>query len=114
MYEGPCQFCEYVGGYDDYRNTKKRQCAEVVSNKVVKRISNPVKLSFHEQRELACLPQQIEALEQKIQAVQLEMATPAFYQQESKIIGLHQKQLSDDEAALTKLYARWEELENIA
>ncbi|KTD61508.1 ATP-binding cassette domain-containing protein [Legionella spiritensis] len=110
VHEGEGEFREYVGGYDDYRQ-QKRQQRETTADKSVKRRDNSVKLSFNEQRELANLPLEIEALEDKISKRQLDMANPEFYQQDPLTISRINQELADDEAKLTRLYQRWESLE---
>ncbi|CDZ77661.1 ABC transporter ATP-binding protein uup [Legionella massiliensis] len=113
VHEGEGKFNEYVGGYDDYRNLKKQQREQAAPAKpATKRVSNSAKLSFNEQRELAQLPQKIEALEQKIAASQLKMTEPGFYQQEAQALSAHNQQLAKDEQELAELYARWEALED--
>ncbi|WED42340.1 ATP-binding cassette domain-containing protein [Legionella cardiaca] len=112
VYEEEGQFKEYVGGYDDYRSQKKQQQQREVSAKTVKRPKNAAKLSFNEQRELAQLPQKIETLEQKITQLQLRMTEADFYQQEAQAIATFNQQLAADEAELSRLYERWEALED--
>ncbi|MFC3908137.1 ATP-binding cassette domain-containing protein [Legionella dresdenensis] len=114
VWEGEGRFNEYVGGYEDYRDQKKQQQqreAAAVAPKPIKR-NNSHKLSFNEQRELTQLPQKIEQLEQKVADLQLQMAQPDFYQQDAKALAAHNRQLQDDEQALSALYQRWEELED--
>lgn len=114
VHEGPGQFSEFVGGYDEYKIHKKQQQREVVTaakNPAVKRASSGAKLSFNEQRELSQLPQKIEKLEKKISEVQLRMADPDFYQQDAQTIAKINQSLAEDEALLMECYARWESLE---
>lgn len=114
VYEEDGQFDEYVGGYDEYRNDKKQQRESAsVKAAVSPRVNTPrvVKLTFNEQRELSKLPQQIEQLEQKIEALQHEMTAPAFYQQDPLKIGDFNRRLAENEENLAKLYERWEVLE---
>lgn len=113
VYEGNGQFNEYVGGYDDYKIYKKQQKEIATKPPVVeKRSQVSTKLSYNEQRELANLPKQIEQLEQKISEIQMKMADPGFYQQETQKITEISQQLNQDENLLASLYARWEELED--
>ncbi|MFW2569529.1 ATP-binding cassette domain-containing protein [Legionella sp. 29fVS95] len=111
VYEGEGVFNEYVGGYDDYRRQKKERREQAPVKTAVKRTTASTKLSFNEQRELSQLPQKIESLEQKIAALQTRMAEADFYQQDAQMITSHTQQLAADETELTKLYARWEALE---
>lgn len=111
VYEGEGQFSEFVGGYDDYKMYKKQQREVASKAPAVKRANSSNKLSFNEQRELAKLPQQIESLEKKIEALHLEMADSGFYQQDVKVIADFNQKLAKDEALLTEYFARWEDLE---
>lgn len=111
VFEGEGQFSEFVGGYDDYKIYKKQQREVASKAPALKRANSSNKLSFNEQRELAKLPQQIESLEKKIEALHLEMADSGFYQQDAKVIADFTQKLTKDEALLTEYFARWEELE---
>lgn len=111
IYEGDGQFNEYVGGYEDYRQFKKQQ--KEAQKPVLEPKKRPVrnKLSYKEQRELAKLPQQIEQLEREIEAMQLEMASTTFYEQDNDTIMQANQTLAEKEAALEQLYERWTLLE---
>lgn len=114
VYEGNGQFNEFVGGYDEYKTHQLTRREQQVKSPVLKR-SNPDKvknLSFNEQRELSKLPQQIEAIEKKIAELHLQMASPEFYQQDTKIISEVTQLLAKEEALLNQYFARWEELED--
>ncbi|WP_419419160.1 ATP-binding cassette domain-containing protein [Legionella sp. D16C41] len=114
VYEGECQFNEYVGSYEDYRiQQKKQQRIQPQAPKVPLKDTAPKikKLSFNEQRELTQLPQKIEQLEEKIATLQTQMASPDFYQKDSEAITEYSQQLKEDETLLKALYERWEELE---
>lgn len=114
VYEEEGRFSEFVGGYDDYKAYKKQQ-KEIVPAKaaVTKsvRTTSTTKLNFNEQRELAQLPQKIEALEAHVNKMHLKMAEPEFYQQEASLIAKLNQELAVEEATLAELYARWELLE---
>ena len=113
VYEGDGRFDEYVGGYDDYRTYKKqqREPANVPQAPLTRRTNTAAKLSFNEQRELSALPQQIETLEQQIEAFHHEMTTPGFYQQDAQKITDFNQHLAEQEERLATSYARWEALE---
>lgn len=115
VYEGQGQFSEFIGGYDEYKAYKKKQKELPVKTIPEKRstpANAPDKLNFTEQRELSKIPQQIEKLEQKIEALQIQMAEPGFYQQDPKKIEEINHQFANNEAVLAELFARWEELES--
>lgn len=111
IYEEDGCFNEYVGGYDDYKLQKKQQQKEQPSKTQIKRNKPSKKLSFNEQRELEQLPQKIEVLEEKIEALQAQMANPDFYQQEADVITRLNQELAVDEEELATLYQRWQDLE---
>ncbi|HAT8593756.1 TPA: ATP-binding cassette domain-containing protein [Legionella pneumophila] len=113
VYEGNGKFNEFVGGYDDYKKHQLTRNEQQTKSPVSKR-NSPEKaknLSFNEQRELSKLPQQIEAVEKKIEALHSQMASPEFYQQDAKIISEVTQLLAKEEALLNQYFARWEELE---
>ncbi|HHT9951486.1 TPA: ribosomal protection-like ABC-F family protein [Legionella pneumophila] len=113
VYEGNGKFNEFVGGYDDYKKHQLTRNEQQTKSPVSKR-SSPEKaknLSFNEQRELSKLPQQIEAVEKKIEALHSQMASSEFYQQDAKIISEVTQLLAKEEALLNQYFARWEELE---
>lgn len=117
VYEDDHQFHDYLGGYDTYQQYRLQQeKPRVVPEKIKKTMTQPSlpankKLPYHEQRELAKLPQQIEALEQKIAQLHQECGTQDFYQRPATEISIFQKNMAQKELDLAKLYQRWEELE---
>ncbi|HHL3493286.1 TPA: ATP-binding cassette domain-containing protein [Legionella pneumophila] len=113
VYEENGKFNEFVGGYDDYKSHQLTRREQQAKSPVSKR-SSPEKtknLSFNEQRELSKLPQQIEAVEKKIEELHSQMASPEFYQQDAKLISEVTQLLAKEEALLNQYFARWEELE---
>jgi len=112
VYEEEGLFNEFVGGYDEYKMHKKQQQREVLARiPATKRNNTTNKLSFNEQKELSKLPQQIEQLEKKIAALQLQMADPQLYQQGAQAIAKIGQELAKEEALLAEYFARWEALE---
>ena len=72
----------------------------------------PKKRSYKEQRELDNLPALIESLEEQQAQLELEIATPDFYQQPADVV---RKQLDELEQVNTRLESaieRWSELED--
>jgi len=122
--DGSGQVTETVGGYDDWQKQNELSAKpELKPRKPVVSEAQPEsaskKLSYKEQRalesqkkELAELPQRIEKLEVDIHALTVEMASPAFYQQDSAEITRLVNQLKEMQDELTQAYQRWEELEN--
>jgi len=74
-------------------------------------VAKRAKLSFKEARELEGLPAKLEALEKEQKEIAARLADPAFYSDRSAdvraIIGQHEA----IEAELSRMLARWEELE---
>ena len=122
--DGSGQVTETVGGYDDWQKQNELSAKpELKPRKPAVSEAQPEsaskKLSYKEQRalesqkkELAELPQRIEKLEADIHALTVEMASPAFYQQDSAEITRLVNQLKEMQDELTQAYQRWEELEN--
>lgn len=78
--------------------------------KDLKASSKPVKLSFKEKYELENMEGIILELEDKLSALQTESGKPEVVSQANRIQELY-SQISDIQAQLEKLYARWAELE---
>ena len=133
VFEGEGRVREYVGGYQDWIrqggsprllgvSESKSGKSELNSAVVAAPVAEPApvaaaapeakkKLSYKLQRELEALPGQIEALEEKIAAVQQEISDAGFYQ---KPIDHTSKVLADLEkmqAELDVLVERWAELD---
>ncbi|MBU1192446.1 MAG: ATP-binding cassette domain-containing protein [Gammaproteobacteria bacterium] len=123
VFEGDGKIGDYVGGYDDWlrqrpttasvRTTPAKNLAPATA-KAATPAKSARKLSFKEQRELEQLPARIETLEQSLNALQLQMADPAFYRQDNTAMAKTQTQLSSLQAELKTTYARWESLEAAA
>ena len=45
--------------------------------------------------------------------MQLKMADPEFYQQETQLIAKANQELANEESVLSQLYSRWEILEDV-
>lgn len=111
IYEEEGRWSEYVGGYEDYRRSKKQQRDSTPAPITERRLQTTVKLSFNEQRELSQLPQTIEALEKQIEQWHQEMAATTFYQQDAQKISEFNQHLMAQENQLASMYQRWELLE---
>ncbi|WP_075179016.1 ATP-binding cassette domain-containing protein [Neptunomonas phycophila] len=128
-FEGNGRLKAYVGGYKDWLRQRPEPTAvgkeagknapkpakEAAKVEAVKAASAPkkasVKLSYKLQRELESLPAEIEAAETSLEALQSEMADPAFYEQDHAKVAEKVAQLSEQEATLERLMERWVELE---
>jgi ATP-binding cassette subfamily F protein uup len=70
------------------------------------------KLSYKEQRELAGLPAQIEALEQQERRLEKALTAPGFYQSLPEEIQRVTRELADVQRELEAAFARWNRLES--
>jgi ATP-binding cassette subfamily F protein uup len=117
--EGPGEWNEYVGGYEDWLRQRKPEeaadRAEKPTRSSVARASTaPRRIAFKEKRELSELPKRIEALEAEKQRLYTLLASPDFYASRGEEIAQTKQQLAAIEAELHQAYARWVELETLA
>jgi ATP-binding cassette subfamily F protein uup len=116
---------EYVGGYDDWLRQRSAEVAEASERAVTlakerrpAAAAEPVatirRRSYKERLELESLPARIAKLDVEIAALHAEMANPEFYQQPPQTIAKKSTQLKDFDQQLAAVYARWEELEQLA
>ncbi|QAB15881.1 ATP-binding cassette domain-containing protein [Hydrogenovibrio thermophilus] len=133
VFDAPGQVNEYVGGYDDWlrqrpahydaptqktgtrTNTQEParpgEKAETPAAKSSDKpaAKKPKKLSYKDQREYDALPETIETLETELEALQMQISEPAFYQQTGHEAVL--ERLNACEAELEAAFERWEILE---
>ncbi len=111
---------EYVGGYQDWLQQKVETAVlrPVPDNDIKKppETKTPAanemrKLSYKEQRELAGLPEKIEAQEREQESLQTKISDTGFYQQDKQIIVETLQQMESIQKELEQLYQRWEALE---
>jgi ATP-binding cassette subfamily F protein uup len=116
VFEGGGRVSEYVGGYSDWLRQRPAPAAAEPASKRPSSREEPQhrsrKRSYNEERELASLPQRIEALEAEQEALHERMGDPGFYQQDSEHIAAATARLAELEAELEQAYARWEALES--
>ncbi|AOV97332.1 ABC transporter ATP-binding protein [Edwardsiella hoshinae] len=122
IFEGDGVIGHYAGGYADAHQQQAasqalRQPVTALStppqkdeSKVERRRSN-TKLSYNQLRELEQLPQRIEALEAQLDALQQQVADPAFFSLPHGETQPVLQALAESEHALEEAYARWESLE---
>jgi ATP-binding cassette subfamily F protein uup len=118
--EGEGRVRDYVGGYSDWLRQRDAAAAAQVpaqapSPQAAQSKPAPrkmaTKLSFKETRELAELPERIDALETEQAELHARLADPALYQHGSDAVTATQSRLVAVEAELTEVYDRWETLE---
>ena len=130
-FEGDCRIHHSVGDYDYYLAKKKkaevaasRQSAAILAtNKAEKsaalsrdaatKTTKPRKLSFKEQRELEGIEAQIHAVEAEVGRIESLFADPEFFRKQAAKVNQLTEELDAAKKNVTKLYARWEELEAI-
>ncbi len=118
----------FVGNYyTEYARWKALQ-APVVAQKTVspqdkpkaekaksgKSANQSLKMSFKEKKDLAELPEKIEAMEAEIQTLQEEISQPEFFTKEHTETTKTLNKLASLEDEVLVLLARWEELEDKA
>ncbi|MGB6449131.1 MAG: ATP-binding cassette domain-containing protein [Steroidobacteraceae bacterium] len=122
--EGGGAWREYVGGYSDWlhqRGGATLDDGRTLDNgpSDVEKSSGPVagkprtRLGYKEQRELASIPQEIEALEREQAELTARMSAPDYHLQGAEQMRADVKRIEEIEAALLSKFARWEALESI-
>lgn len=76
-------------------------------------IEKTKKMDSKTKKELSELPEKISTLEKLQEKLQSEMAEPSFYQQDKTVMELTIQKFNETNNTLTRLYKRWEELENL-
>jgi ATP-binding cassette subfamily F protein uup len=122
VFEGDGRVAGYVGGYSDWLRQRPApdaspplRPAEPSAKPAPARSaesSRPKKLGYKEQRELASLPDRIEALESELQAVQDALADPALYRDSPERVSELDQRRVQLETDLADAYDRWAVLEN--
>ena len=118
VFEGDGIVREYVGGYSDWlrqRNVRAENATtKAAARNSAQKNSEPAKkigkLSYKLQRELDDLPQLIERCEQRVAALNGEIAAADFYQRDQAAISAKLDELAVAQAQLDQCYARWIEL----
>ena len=113
--EGDGLWREYVGGYSDWLRQRPKLSAPASKPNVTPQnapTAKPrAKLSFKEQRELAALPQEIEALEREQNELTARMSEPGYHLKGAQQLREDLKRSQDIASLLPVKFARWEELE---
>jgi ATP-binding cassette subfamily F protein uup len=112
--DAPGQWREYVGGYTDWLAQRPKPAApEARPAKTAppQREKTRTKLSYKEERELAALPGEIEALEQEQMQLNERMSQPDYHTQGAERIREDRRRAEEIEALLLEKFARWEALE---
>jgi ABC transport system ATP-binding/permease protein len=120
VFEGEARFAECAGGYSDWaRQREAAAAARAPAARPASVVATPARtttkrrLSFNETRELAKLPDRIEALEQERAQLYISMADPAVLRDSTAVAGA-KRRLDELDAEIATLVERWEVLETIA
>ena len=108
-------FREYVGGYDDWLAQRPAPAPSEKEKQRPKppreRKKSPLKLSYMEERELAELPERIDALDKEKDQIFHTMAQPEFFRESAKFMSETRQRLETLEKELKSAFERWEFLE---
>lgn len=120
VFEGEGRLKEYIGGYEDYLDAKKREQATQTAavNKTAApeaakekpKANRTVKLSYKEQRELDALPDEIATLEAEQASLNTQLSDPDVFKDYEKA-GALQNRAEEIERLLLEKLERWEMLE---
>ena len=119
-FEGDGLLNEYVGGYEDWARSKSAKDNLTQSLLQPSKISVPTeekksrlspKLSYHEVRELAALPEKIDSLEREQTLINQQLSDATLYKSNPEQIKVLQTRLTKIEEQLAQFFSRWEELE---
>jgi ATP-binding cassette subfamily F protein uup len=124
VFEGNGRVKRYVGGYRDWvaqgghfeeddKSPPKAQPAGKTEEplKPAPAASQKQKLSYKQQKELEQIPKDIEAAEQRIAALEAQVAAPSFYQKSHAETEPVFAALRQEQERLETLFERWQELD---
>ncbi|WP_405030346.1 hypothetical protein [Neisseria leonii] len=122
VFEGEGRLKEYIGGYEDYLDAKKReQSFQTAANsktdrpsenvKTERKANRTVKLSYKEQRELDALPDEIAALENEQGELNEKLSDPEIFKDYGQAASLQTRAEAVEMLLLEKL-ERWALLED--
>ena len=116
--EGNGAWHEYVGGYSDWLRQRRKPAAEPPRaakadsrSPAAPKDKSRSKLSYKDQRELAALPDEIEALEREQSQLSALMSGPEYHRRGAQQIRDDRLRIDAIEALLLAKFARWESLE---
>jgi ATP-binding cassette subfamily F protein uup len=116
--EGGGTWREHVGGYGDWLRSaapavdRPGKAPRETAGRAAAAEPRPrTRLGYKEQRELAALPGEIEALEQEQAAITARMSAPDYHQQGAPGLRADRRRIEEIEALLLAKFDRWETLE---
>ncbi|MGY5449416.1 ATP-binding cassette ATPase Uup [Agarivorans sp. MS3-6] len=118
-FDGQGNISTHVGGYSEVESYLAKQSqfdAVKVAEKVdaaPRSTKQTKKLSYKLKLELDQLPQKLEAAENLVEQLQLQVNEPEFFNLEQNLVQTALSNLAQAEEELENLYSRWEELEEL-
>jgi ATP-binding cassette subfamily F protein uup len=117
--EGGGKWREFVGGYSDWLAQRPDPAPAIprpsaLADRKSPRPTQKVKLTFKEQRDLASMPSEIEALEREQHDLTARMAGADYHQQGVERIRADRARAEAIERTLESLFERWSVLEEKA
>jgi ATP-binding cassette subfamily F protein uup len=112
--EGNGVWREYVGGYSDWlRQRPSKPAAQDRREKEAPAVAAPrkKKMSYKDERALALLPAEIEALEKEQAELHASMASADYHRRTADQQRDDRRRIGEIEALLAEKFARWEALE---
>jgi ATP-binding cassette subfamily F protein uup len=105
----------YPGNYEMYLRLRPTRAAATAQPKEAapRAKTKPTKLSYKDQRELDAIEQLIEAAEARKAAAEAALGDPEVYVKEPQRIVPLQRELEESGREVDRLYARWQELQDI-
>jgi ATP-binding cassette subfamily F protein uup len=111
-YEGEGRWKEYAGGYSDWQRARTKVSDAVpLPDPPPRGREKRAKLSFKEARELEELPGKLAALEKEQKDLAARLADPGLYQDRTVDLRALNARHDEIDAEVTRMLARWEELE---
>jgi ATP-binding cassette subfamily F protein uup len=104
---------EYVGGYSDWLQQRPAPTTAPAAapKPAAARAKSRTKLSYKDERELAALPQAIEALEREQAEVTARMSLPDYHRGGAEQLRSDRRRMQQIEAQLQEKFTRWQALE---
>jgi ATP-binding cassette subfamily F protein uup len=116
--EGNGVWREYAGGYSDYLQQRPPIPVSTPAPQAARdraagatSVKTRTRLSHKEERELAALPEEIEALEREQTELTARMSEPDYHRLGGERLRGERKRLAELEELLLEKFARWESLE---
>jgi ATP-binding cassette subfamily F protein uup len=119
VFEGGGKVNEYVGGYSDWQRQRAAPAPAITAGASAAAGGAPAaaprlkvrRLSYKDQRELAALPEKIQALEAEQLELQTATADPALFKSDPPRATAALQRLQALTVELENAYSRWDELE---